>query len=69
MKLKLLLFTILLLSIYQTKAQVKFGAKSGVGIFFDFLITIYLPRKLTMHLKPVYTVTLYLEVKTRFTWA
>lgn len=36
MKLKLLLFTIFFLSIYQTQAQVKFGAKSGVGIFFDF---------------------------------
>ncbi|RYY06289.1 MAG: hypothetical protein EOP43_06795 [Sphingobacteriaceae bacterium] len=36
MKLKLLLLTILFLSIYQTKAQVKFGAKSGIGVFFEF---------------------------------
>ncbi len=36
MKLKLLLFTIFFLSIYQTHAQVNFGAKSGIGVFFDF---------------------------------
>lgn len=36
MKIKLLLFTLFFFGLNQSQAQVKFGAKSGVGVFFEF---------------------------------